>query len=154
MIGVVVDDDIVAVPEPIVAVGDVEGRDTEVESAKPEAAGTATNQAPAMTRADAAFEVTMLPGMVEVEAGIVTSLIVAHPFAVVVYVRGLGVAFAIAKGLLGSSLMRCLMRRTVIGRGTVGGRVTATDLVASAVVAMLCPQGQGKNERDDKKFES
>lgn len=88
--------------------------------------------------------------MIEVEAGIVTSLIVAHPLAVAVYVRGLGVAFAVAKGRLGSGLMRS----TVIGWWTMAGHVTATDFVASAVAAVLCPQGQGQNERDSEKPES
>ena len=77
----------------------------------------------------------MLPGMLEVEAGIVTSLIVAHPFTVAVYVRGLGMSFAVAEGLLRSGLMR----RTVIGWWTLVGYVAATNFVASAVVAMLRP---------------
>lgn len=43
MIRVIVNHDVVAIPVPVVAVSGVKGRNVEIESAKPEAAGTASH---------------------------------------------------------------------------------------------------------------
>ena len=148
VVRIVVDHYVVAVPEPIVTVGDIEGGNAEIESAEPEPAGTAADQAPAMAGAEASFEVSMFPGMLEMEACVVASLFVPYPLAVAMNMRGLRMAFAIAERLLGGTLVRCLMRLTVIGWWTVAGNVAPTDVVAPviSVVSMLRPQWQGKNK--------
>src|SRR5215472_10826781 len=97
MIGVVIDDDVVAVPVPIAHIGNIHRCDAEVESPEPEAAGAASDQAPAMGMADAPGEAAVFPGMVEVKAGIVAAGIVADPLAVVMDVRRFGMALLIAE---------------------------------------------------------
>ena len=97
MIGVVIDDDVIAVPVPIAHIGNIHRCDAEVESPEPEAAGAASDQAPAMGMADAAGEAAVFPGMVEVKAGIVAAGIVADPLTVVMDVRRFGMALLIAE---------------------------------------------------------
>src|SRR5580658_4853928 len=84
MVGVFVDDDLIAVPEPVTAEAEVESGHTEVEAAKPEAARTASGDAPHVAAAEAAGEVAVLPGMIEVESGVSRSSVMTDPGAVVV----------------------------------------------------------------------
>jgi len=91
MVGVFVDDNVVAVPKPFTAVTQVKRRDAEEKAAEPEAARTTSPKAPTVTSAETASEAAMIPGMIEVEAAIIAAEIVAHPLAVVVDVRGFGV---------------------------------------------------------------
>ena len=144
VIGIVVDDDVVAIPQPVAAVADIEGSDVEVESAEPEAAGTATAEVPDMATADPAFEMAMFPGMVEVKTGVVSSLVVTDPLAVAVHVWCLGMAFLVAETLFGRIVMG---RGGVRGWGAMARYVASADTVASAtVITMLSPKGQRKNE--------
>ena len=83
MVGVIVDDDVVTVPQPVADVACIEWGNAEVESAEPEAAGTATDEAPAVARAESSFETAVFPRMVEVEPGVIPSLIVADPLVIV-----------------------------------------------------------------------
>lgn len=100
VVGILVDDNVVATPPPVVAVIEVKGSDTEVETAKPETAGSVSDNAPHVASTEAPLKVAMLPWMVNVETGFVASIVVANPFAVAVDVRGLGVVFAIAERML------------------------------------------------------
>jgi len=140
MVGIFVDHDLVAVPEPVTAQGKVKGGDAESEAAKPETGRTASANAPYMAAAEAAGESAMLKRMIDVEAGIIASGVVADPGAVVVNVRSFGMAFPIAAG--GGSGRRAAHRR-----GTMFGNVSATDGVAatSAVVTVL---RQGRDGKD------
>jgi len=105
MIGIVIDYDVVAVPQPVAAIADIDRRNAEVESAKPEATGTAAGQPPRMTLTDAAGKVPVLEGMIQVVARIVGAAIVADPFvAFRVYVWRFGMALLIGKsGMFGWS---------------------------------------------------
>ena len=141
MVGIFVDHDLVAVPEPVTAQGKVKGCDAESEAAKPETGGTATANAPYMAAAEAAGESAMLKGMIDVEAGIIASGVVADPRAVVVNVRSFGMALPIgARGRSG--------RRAAHRRGTMFGNESATDGVAatSAVVTVLRQSRDGKDD--------
>jgi len=90
VIGVVVNHDVIAVPEPVVAVGKVKGANAEVEAAKPEAVGAASAESPDVTAADAAGEAAMLPRMIEMESDFVVPVVVSDPLAVVVDVGASG----------------------------------------------------------------
>src|SRR5580658_6835309 len=87
MVGIIVDDDVVTGPVPIVDVGEVEGGDAEVEAVKPEAAGTTAGEMPDVAAAEAASEMAVSPGMIEVEASIFAALFMADPVALFVNVR-------------------------------------------------------------------
>ena len=113
VVGIFVDHDLVAVPVPVVAIGEIKRGNAEVEAAKPEAAGAASADAPDVAAAEAAGEAAMLPGMIEVEAGVVASSVVSNPLAVVVDVRSFGMACPGRRtpGAAGSARERAMGRR-------------------------------------------
>lgn len=128
VIGVFVDDDIVAIPEPVIAEADVVGSDAKVEAAEPETIGAAPAKVPDVPAPETAGEVPMFPGMVEMIVNVVTAGIVANPFAVGVNVRRVGMASPVVKVRSRRGGMRRARRF-----GTVGGNVRgpATNLTAT-----------------------
>lgn len=94
IVGILVDHDLIAIPKPITAVADIDRGDTEIKSAKPETAGTASGKPPDVMRAKATTEVAMLPRMIEMQFG---SWPMSDPRAVVVYVRRFRMTFRITK---------------------------------------------------------
>jgi hypothetical protein len=170
VIRIVVDDDVVVSPIPIINVGEIEGSYAEVKSAEPETAGSSTAEAPYVARSETALEAAMLPGMVKVESGIATAIGVADPLVILVDVRSFGVRGFIAirsarlislarLSFLAWSLFarRGFPLRRSFGRAASRSRtarrnVSATDAVAaSASVAAPCIVlrycGQGKSQK-------
>jgi hypothetical protein len=159
VVGVFINHDIVAVPQPVVRVGEVKRGDAEVVAAKPETAGIASLNAPAVSTAKAAIEAAMFPGVIDVETDVIAPAFVSHPFAVVVNVRGLGVAFAVAIGaprivaMIFTMFFPSLFLRTIGGRAMVGD-VSAADVmvialvvvVAVVMVVVLRQDGQAEDE--------
>jgi hypothetical protein len=157
VVGVVVDHDVVIIPVPVTAIADVEGCDAEIVSAEPEAAGTTAPKTPDMTAPDSKRKVAVLPGMVEVEAGIIVSVIVTHPVVVGMNVRGFGVAGLVAERLVlfemalfrvfGCGRVRFPLRSTlhsaVIGLRAVARNIASAHgrMPASAVIFMLGESG-------------
>jgi hypothetical protein len=92
VVGIFVDDNVVAVPEPVTAIGEVERPHAEVETPEPETVGAASGEMPDVSAAEASGEVAVFPGMVEMHARIVTAGAMAHPFPVGVDVRRVGVS--------------------------------------------------------------
>jgi hypothetical protein len=138
MVGIFIDHDLIAVPEPVTAQGKVKGGDAESEAAKPETAGAASTDAPDVAAAEAAGEAAVLPGMIEVEAGVIASGVVSDPSAVVVDVRSFRMAFPVAIRL------GCGPGGRAASRGwTVVRNVSATNgmTTASAVASMLRERG-------------
>lgn len=90
VIGVFVDDHVVRVPEPAVGEGNIIGSYAEVEAAEPEASRAAADQMPMMVRTEAAVEVAMAPGVVEVIVGVVTAGVMADPAGAVLIVINVG----------------------------------------------------------------
>ena len=134
MVGIFVDDDVVAIPEPVVAEAEIVRRDAEIEAAEPEAAGTASREMPDVAAAEASGEVTVFPGMVEVIVNVVVAGPVADPFPVRVDVRCVGMSdfVVVVRGRRG--WMRCRLR--TVGR----------DISGSANRMMLCEGQDGKQE--------
>jgi hypothetical protein len=132
VVGIFVDHDIVAVPEPVTAVTDVEGSDAEIEAREPKPARAATREMPNVTAAEAPGEVSMLPGMIEVKAGVIPAIVMSDPLTIVVNVRRFGVSLTIPK----CGMRVCRARRAVKGRGPVTRNKTATDF------AMLGQRGK------------
>src|SRR5688572_25195449 len=73
MIGIFVDRDLVAVPEPVIAEAKVEGADSKVEAAEPEAFPGSSSKPEDMAATEAAGETPVFPGMIEVIAGIIAA---------------------------------------------------------------------------------
>jgi hypothetical protein len=157
VVGVLVNHDIVAVPKPIIGVGKVKRGDAEVVAAKPETAGIASLNAPAVSAAEAAVETAMLPGVIDVEADVIASAFVPHPLAVTVDVGSFGVAYAVVVGAAGRVFVMIftMFFASLIGGRTVVGNVSATDvvvavaavvMVAIVMVVSLRQDGQGEDE--------
>jgi hypothetical protein len=142
VVGVFVDYDLVAIPEPVSAITEVKGSDAEVEAAKPETVGTASGDVPHVAAAEAAGEVAMLPGVVEVEAGVIRSPVVTDPGAVVVDVRGFRMAGLIVE--TGSRVGDCPVRRC--SWRAMFRDISATDSVAATGGAVLRQSGKGKEQ--------
>ena len=137
VVGVVVDDDVVAVPEPVIGVGQVKRGNAEVEAVKPKTVGAASGKVPAVAGAEAAGEAAVLEGMIDVEASIISSGIVTHPLTVVMDVRCFGMACAVAVGSPGRGLARRAARRS----GTVRRNVTAAYAMAAALMIIVLREG-------------
>jgi len=96
VVRIVIDHNLVAIPEPAVAKSNVRGSDIEVESAKPEAAGAASRQMPNVALPDATREASVLPGVIEMIVGISLTGVVPNPLAVGVDVRSIGMPSGVA----------------------------------------------------------
>jgi len=141
VVGVFIDRDIVAIPKPVVGIGKVKRGDAEVIAAKPEAAGIASLNAPAMSTAEAAVEAAMLPGVIDVEAHIVAATFMSNPFAVVVNVRGFGVAFAVVVGAPRRVFVMIfpMFFPSLVGRRAVAGNVSSADVVVAVASVVMVP---------------
>src|SRR3984885_2551852 len=123
VVGVFVDHDLVAVPEPVIGIGKVKRGNPEVETAKPETVRAASGNAPDMAPSEAAAESAMLPGMIEVEAGVIGGAPVPDPLAVMVNVGSLGMTGFVTSRRSGG--------RAMGNRRTMFRNVSATDGVAA-----------------------
>ena len=164
VIRIIVDNDVIVVPIPIINVAEIEGSYAEVKSAEPEAAGSSAAQAPHVTRSDSALEAAMLPGVVKVKSGIAAAVGVADPFVILVDVRSFGVRGFIAIGsarlislarlsLLAWGLFsrRGLPLRRSLGRAASRSRTARRNVSATYAVAAPCIMlrqcGKGKSQR-------
>jgi hypothetical protein len=153
VVGVFVNHHIVAVPIPAVAVGKVKRGDAEIEAAKPETAGIPTLDAPPMSATEATLKAAILPGMVHVEAVVIRSPIVADPFAVVVHVRGFGMAVAVLIRVPVVVVMvvvvaiACMLVAVMSLRAMVRN-VSSTDIV---VMVVFLSKGWQRQEQDARK---
>jgi hypothetical protein len=96
-----------------------------------------------VTAAEATVEVAMLPGMIEVEATLFAAVVMPDPFAVVVNVRGFGMALPVAKTGCGPG------NRAVNRRRTMFRDERSTHRVAASFMA-LRQSRERKNQGDRK----
>ena len=92
MVRIFVNDDVVAVPEPIAAEANVIRGYAEIEAAEPETVGTASGEMSDVAAAEAAGKASVLPGMIEVVVRVVAARVMANPFAVRMDVRRVGMS--------------------------------------------------------------
>lgn len=139
IVGIVIDDDVIAIPDPIIHVNDVRVRNLEEEPAKTKAVRIAAAQSPYMPSADRSGKVSVLPRMVEVEARIVPFM--PDPTIVLgMDVGRFGVAFLIAIGamvLWGRCLMRRGMWRGVCRCWAVGRNMPIPNAMFAAMLRRL-----------------
>jgi hypothetical protein len=142
VIGVFVDHDIVAIPEPVAGIVKVKRGDAEVIAAKPETAGIASLNAPPVSTAEATVEAAVLPGVIDVEAVVFAPTPVSDPFAVAVDVRGFGMAFPVVVGtprlvvMIFTMFFTSLLLR-MIGRRPVAGNVSAANVVVAVALVVV-----------------
>src|SRR5579859_3064576 len=151
MVRVIVDHDVVAIPEPVIGVVVIGGRNAEVEPAKPEAIPAAALDAELVTPADAARKAAMLPRMIEMKAGIITARFVPDPLIVRVNVGSVRMPrFVIecAIWLRGMPLApngRRAMRRNVAAALTPAAAVSTTALHHRAAPCLAPEQEQQRS---------
>jgi hypothetical protein len=157
VVGVIVDHDIVAIPIPVIAIGQVKRGDAEVETAKPESAGIAAFDAPPVSTAEATVEAAMFPRMLKVEACVFAPGIVPDPFAVAVDVRSFGMILTVAIGApvpaIVPVIVLVLVRVAMIGRGAVARNVSATNVALMFVFVSLRQRWEGEEQDRSKKSE-
>jgi hypothetical protein len=93
-----------------------------------------------MAASEAAGKVAVLPGMIQVEPGVVASCVMPDPGTVVMDVRGLGMALVIVK--IGGRVGNCSTR----GGWTMLRNESATDCVTASMAAVLCQGGQREDQ--------
>jgi hypothetical protein len=154
VVGIFVDHDLVAVPEPVRAPGQVKRGNAKSPAIKPETGRAASADVPHVAAAETAGETAMLKRMIEVETGIIASSVVPDPGTVVVYMRGLGMAFLVMK-------IRCRVGYGSMARGwTMLRNESAAYCVTAATVGTVLREGgqrehQGysnRGQRNSKKF--
>lgn len=127
VIGIFINHDLIAVPQPAAAVSGIVRRNVKVKSTKPESAGTPARQAPDVAFAEAAAEMPVLKGMVEVVMRIAGAAIVADPFVA----RSMDVRRLRMPRPVGETWMLGRRRGIFLGsarwRGAVRGNVSAAD---------------------------
>src|SRR5476649_918498 len=138
MVGVVVDGDLVAVPEPVVAEAEVERRDTEVEPVAPEPLSVAALEPELVSEPEPAGKAAVFERVIEVVMGIVAPGVVADPTVVMVDVRDVRMASHVGHA-------PPFHRR----RRPMGRNVSATEAAAAAATAL----GKGGLRNDQKNDE-
>jgi hypothetical protein len=137
MIRIFINDYVVTVPIPAIAIGEVGSGHSEIEVAKVKAVRSATGQVPNVTGAKAAVEVAVFPGMIQMIAGIVLAGIVTNPL-VAVHVGSIGMPrmlfVEVLRSTLGGSGARIASRRRSTG-GSLARRKVA--LLSSFVPVFL-----------------
>lgn len=79
VIRVFIDYDLIGVPVPIIAITDVVGSHTKIETAKPEPIRTTSREAPFVALAEATGKVAVLPRMIEMVVWIIGAGVVSNP---------------------------------------------------------------------------
>ena len=97
VIRVVVDHDLIGVPQPITGEGEIVRRDAEEEPVEPEPSRTTAPEAKDMSSAEAAVETTVLPWMIEVVVPVVTTRVMTNPAAVRVHMRRIRMSIAVTE---------------------------------------------------------
>jgi hypothetical protein len=100
VIRILVNHDLVGIPQPVTAIAQVERRDAEVEASEPESRRASSCQVPDVMRTESAGEMAVLPGMIEVVMRIVAAGIVADSRAVRMNVGSIRMALFIRKGMI------------------------------------------------------
>ncbi len=125
MIGIVVDHDLIGIPEPAIAIGHLSGKHAEVVSTKPEPRWTASRQTPYVFRTEAEREAPVLPGAVEPETRVVATRGMSDPGFAVVDVGSIGVPGSVIEVFR----WRLILWRVPHRRGSLGRRTTWGELM-------------------------
>lgn len=136
IVWIVIKNDVIAVPEPIIAINNVRLCHLKEEAAKAKAVRVASSETPDMTTANGAGKMPVFPRMVKMVARVMP--LMAYPAIIVsVNVRRFRMAFLIAEsGMLRLALgwMRSGMRRSMCWRWAMGRDMTSTNPMFSAVL--------------------
>lgn len=161
VVRVVVDHNLIGVPEPVGGIVEVVGGDAEIESREPEALRASALDAPDVRLAKSAGEVSVFPRTIDVVVRIVTAGVMSDPLAVGVDVRDIGMARLVGESAAARSrlLWPGLLLSLGTGCGTLlgprrlgGGRAMGRNLAAyfavalSAAVLLAASLREGRHE--------
>ena len=127
VVGVIVDGDLITVPEPVAAEAEVVRRHAKIEPVEPETISPAAFKPELVSSFEPTREATVFPGVIEVVMRIVATRIMSDPSVVMVHVRNVRVA-----GHIGSMSLHSGPRRTSGRNVTATEGVTTTEFVAAA----------------------
>jgi hypothetical protein len=144
VVGIFVDHDLIAIPGPVAAEAEVDWSHTEVEAAEPEAAGATAAEVPDVAASEAAGEVAVFPGMIEMEPGSVVAVVVSDPGAVVMDMRSFRMSVNV--GRFG------MWRAAVTGRRAMPRDESPANVVRPAVLSVLGPDRESENHCKSKKL--
>jgi len=153
VVGIIVDDDLVCIPEPAVTIGYFPGEDAEVKTTKPEPRWASAGQAPDMSGPESGREVTVFPRAVEPKARIFWACSVADPDFALVHVRGVGMS----RNLVEMLRWRLIVRRVSYRRGSFGRRpawmirvLVRSALFRSALLLSRGSRAHGERQEGDR----
>src|SRR5271169_5275594 len=135
MVRVVINHDIVGIPQPPIHVADIIRRDAPSKRPKPEEAGASAAQMPNVAAADSTAEVPVFPGMIEMIVGIVAAGVVTDPLTVGVNVRQFGMPLFIVELLVFSRMFWRAWRGFSRSRTTLGNVSAANFWFAAMLFA-------------------
>ena len=123
IVRVVVENDVIRVPNPAVGIAQVAGGDGKVETVKEESGRAATAEAIHVRGAELAGKVSVLPGVIQMKGA--SAIVVADPAAIVMDVRSFRVTTGITEtvGLL--CALRCAAMIVVLFRPVLGNEASA-----------------------------
>jgi hypothetical protein len=138
---VLINYDLVGIPQPAVSEAEIVWGNAEEEAVKPEALRASSYKPEYMATAKAARKVPMLPGMTEMVVGIIPARVMPDPVAVGVNVRGIWVS---------SVIIECAVWLTSKGSWTMGRDESATPAMTASAVS-LRESGKRKRQQHYKK---
>lgn len=131
VIGIIVNGNVVRIPEPAVSVSEIIRSDRKIKTVEPETIGTSASKAPDMATANAAIKTAMFIAMIKAIMGVTAARLMAYPLSVGMDVGSLRMPLPIAE-------VAVLFRwaRILNACGTVSGNVlaAATDLGSTTAV--------------------
>ena len=123
VIRVVIDRDVIAIPKPVIRVGNVVRGDRKIKTIEPETVGTASTKTPDMATAKASGEAPMFKRMIQMIASVVSTCVMADPLSVRMHVGSFRMPLPVAE-------MAILLDWTRISRPC--GAVSRNVLTAAA----------------------
>src|SRR5208282_3095914 len=138
VIRIIVDDDVVRIPEPAVTVANVVGSHVEVETAEPKAAGASASEAPHVAATETAGEAAMFPRMVQMIVSVVAAGVMAHPLSIAMHVGSCGMSFLVVElAVFLGRMWSSYFRRAVLGN-VLMATTNFRPSTAALMSAMLC----------------
>jgi len=150
VVGIVIDHDIVGIPKPAIAEGQVGFGNGKIETAEPEARRAAADKPEHVFGAETTGETAVLPGVIQMEAGIISAGIVPDPLIAVhmgsIRVAGYMIEVTVRRGGRGRATHR---------RRTMGGRTAGSKpMGASLVPPSLLREGSGGDSQNQNRRNS
>lgn len=133
VVGVVVDDDVIAIPEPVAGVVIVIRGNGEEKPADSEAIAPAAMKSPNVVRSDPAIEMSVLPRMVKMVMRVRAPGTVSHPAVIFsVHMRSLGMSLLVVKFRVLVALRFMPGGRRTNWRGPMSGDMAIANSVLAA----------------------